>query len=74
MRFNTVEIEKAYVDKLDKNAVFYLNYLPLSEYAVSADSVLLLYHPLSEAGCSGTSASFKSGKDSVTDFSLARSL
>lgn len=71
-RFNTVEIEKAYVDKLDKNAVFYLNYLSLSEDAVSAACMLLLYRALSEAGCSGISASFKYGKDSVTDISLAR--
>ncbi|OPJ87968.1 hypothetical protein AV530_008023 [Patagioenas fasciata monilis] len=31
-RLNTAETEKTYVDKLDKNAVFYLNYLPLNEY------------------------------------------
>ncbi|PKU45044.1 hypothetical protein llap_4657 [Limosa lapponica baueri] len=33
-RFNTVETEKIYVDKLDKNAVFYLNYLPLEDVFV----------------------------------------
>lgn len=33
-RLNTAETEKTYVDKLDKNAVFYLNYLPLNEYPV----------------------------------------
>lgn len=43
-RFSTVETEEASVDKSDKNAVFYLNYLPVTEDAQCLGRVLLLYH------------------------------